>query len=160
MRALLSGRVIYLSLFLIFTLSARTVLAQGSRNNWNEVQKIKIGSKLTVKTKAGRKHNGKASAITAESIKLSLRKPSGTEIELKRDEIAEIRRKSCAQTAGYAALLGGLGFVGGYGIGYGVGEATEARFAVEYPFAIFGLAAGAVAGAIIGSRGQVIYKTP
>jgi hypothetical protein len=123
-------------------------------------QRIKPGSKLTIKTKTGQKFGGKLMAVTADSITLSATKAAGKDVELKREEVAEIRRKSGARMAGYAALLGGLGFAGGYGIGYGVGEATDARFAIEYPMAVFGAAIGAVVGAIIGSRGEVIYKAP
>jgi hypothetical protein len=153
-------RFLSLSLLLIFILFSTTALAQTSKSNWDATQKIKPGSKLTIKTKTGRKFSGKMMAVTADSITLSATKATGKDAELKREDIAEIRRKSGARTAGYAALLGGLGFVGGYGIGYGVGEATEARFAVEYPIAVFAAAAGAVVGAIIGSRGEVIYKAP
>ncbi len=157
MRRLLFGGFLFLSLFLTFTFSAQTVLAQSGKSNWAEAQKIKPGSKLKIKTKTGQKITGKLVTVTADSITLSAKAP-GKEIELKREEIAEIRKKSAALTIGYAAILGGLGFVGGYGIGYGVGEATDAGYAVEYPIAVFSAAAGAVVGAIIGSKGQVIYK--
>ena len=159
MRRLLFGGFLFLSLCIVFTFSAQTALAQSNKNNWSEAQKIKLGSKLKIKTKAGQKFTGKMVAVTADSITLSVKAP-GKDIELKREEIAEIRKKSAALTWGYAALLGGLGFVGGYGIGYGVGEATEARYAVEYPIAVFSAAAGAIVGAIIGSRGEVVYKFP
>lgn len=159
MRRSLFGGFLFLSLFFVLAFSAQTVLAQSNKNNWSEAQKIKPGSKLKIKTKTGQKFTGRMVAVTADSITLAAKTP-GKDIELKREEIAEIRKKSVALTAGYAALLGGLGFVGGYGIGYGVGEATDAEFAIEYPIAVFGAAAGAIAGAIIGSKGQVIYKAP
>lgn len=157
MRRSLFGGFLFLSLFFVFAFPAPSVLAQSNKTNWSEAQKIKPGSKLKIKTKTGQKFTGKMATVTADSITLTAKAP-GKDIELKREEIAEIRKKSAAMTWGYAALLGGLGFVGGYGIGYGVGEATEARYAVEYPIAIFSAAAGAVVGAIIGSKGQVIYK--
>lgn len=153
-------RFLSLSLLLILILFSQTAFAQSGKSDWDGAQKIKPGSKLKIKTKTGQKFGGKMMVVTADSITLSATKVSGQDIKLKREEIAEIRRKSGARMAGYAALLGGLGLAGGYGIGYGVGEATEAGFAVEYPTAVFGAAVGAVVGAIIGSRGEVIYKAP
>jgi hypothetical protein len=120
--------------------------------------KINPGSKLTIKTKTGRKFSGKLSAVTNDSITLSTAKAPGMDVAIKREEVTEIRKKSGARTAGYAALLGGLGMAGGYGIGYGIGEAKEASFAVEYQTMAFGAAVDAIVGAIIGSRGAVVYK--
>jgi len=122
--------------------------------------KINSGSKLTIKTKTGRKFNGKLSAVTTDLITLSTAKAPGGVAALKREEIAEIRKKSGARTAAYAALLGGVGLGGGHGVGYGIGEAKEASFAVEYQTTAFGVAVGAVVGAIIGGRGEVVYKAP
>ena len=149
-----------LGLFLISSLFSQTVLAQNVKNDWDGVMKITPGSKLSIKTKTGRKFGGKVTAVTADSITLSTAKAPGGDMELKRQEIAEIRKKSGARTAGYAALLGGVGMAGGYGIGYSVGNATDARFRPEYPTMAVGAAVGAIVGAIIGSRGEVIYKAP
>jgi hypothetical protein len=156
----LPGRLLLPGLFLVLPLFSQTVLAQDAKNNWGEAMKINPGSKLTIKTKTGRKFSGKLSAVTTDSITLSTAKALGMDVALKREEVAEIRKKSGARTAGYAALLGGLGMAGGYGIGYGIGEAMEANFAVEYQTMAFGAAVGAIVGAIIGSRGEVVYKAP
>ena len=147
-------------LFLILLLFSQAVLAQNAKNDWGEAMKISPGSNLAIKTKSGRKFSGKLSAVTADSITLSTAKAPGNDVALKREDIAEIRKKSGARTAGYAALLGGVGLAGGYGIGYGIGEAKEANFAVEYQTMAFGAAVGAVVGAILGSRGEVVYKAP
>jgi hypothetical protein len=156
----LPGKLLLPSLFLILPLFSQGVLAQDAKNNWGEAMKIQPGSKLTIKTKTGRKFSGKLSTVTADSITLSTEKAPGGVAALKREEIAEIRKKSGARTASYAAVLGGLGMAGGYGIGYGVGESAGAPFAVEYQTMAFGAAVGAVVGAIIGSRGEVVYKAP
>lgn len=163
MTPLLPKSLSLLSLCLIFTLLCQTTLAQSVRDSWDEARKTKPGSKLTIKTKTGQKHEGRVKEIAADSITLSSKsagKSAGSDVELKREDIAEIRKKSGAQTAGYAAMLGGVGFAGGYGIGYGVGEAKDSRFRPEYPIAAVGAAAGAVVGAIISSKGRVIYKAP
>lgn len=107
------GRLLFLSLFLILALFSQAVVAQNAKNNWDEAMKINPGSKLKIKTKTGQKFSGKLSAVTADSIMLSTAKEPGRNVTLKREEIAEIRKKSGARTAGYAALLGGLGLAGG-----------------------------------------------
>jgi len=151
------GGLLLPGLFFLLLFS-QVVLAQDAKNDWGKAMKINPGSKLSIKTKSGRKFSGKLSAVTADSITLSTAKAAGGDVELKREDIAEIRKKSGARTIGYAALLGGVGLAGGYGIGYGIGEAKEANFAVEYQTMAFGAAVGAVVGAIIGSRGEVVYK--
>src|SRR5262245_3939890 len=154
----LPGKYLVAGLFLIIPLFSQAVLAQDAKNNWDEAMKINPGSKLTIKTKTGRKFSGKLSTVTADEITLSTAKAPGRDVALKREEIAEIRKKSGARTASHAALLGGLGMAGGYGIGYGAGEAAGAPFAIEYQTMAVGAAVGAVVGAIIGSRGEVVYK--
>jgi|SRR5262245_21407102 len=153
-----SSRCLIPSLLLILTLFSQTILAQSAENNWDEVQKLKPGTMLVIKTKTGQKFKGQVTTSSADSITLSPSKPSGNDIEVKRETIAEIRKKSSARTAGYAAALGSVGFAGGYGVGYGIGEAKNARFRPEYAAAAVGAAVGAVVGAIMGSRGEVIYK--
>jgi hypothetical protein len=155
-----TGRLLALSLFLILPIFSQAVLAQSAKNNWDVVMKINPGSKLKIRSKTGQKFSGNLSVVTADSITLSTTKATGRDVVIKREEIAEIRKKSVARTAGYAALLGGVGLAGGYGIGYGIGEAKDAGFAVEYQTMAFGAAVGAVVGAIIGSRGEVVYKAP
>jgi len=157
---LLPVKYLFAGLFFILPLFSQGVLAQDAKNHWGEAMKIQPGSKLTIKTKTGRKFSGKLSTVTADEITLSTAKAPGRDVELKREEIAEIRKKSGPRTASYAALLGGLGMAGGYGIGYGAGEAAGAPFAIEYQTMAVGAAVGAVVGAIIGSRGEVVYKAP
>lgn len=154
----LASRKSFLSQVCVLVLLSQVVPGQGARNNWEAVQRTKPGSKLEIKTKAGQKLQGRLESVTADSLSLAVQK--GQNIELRREEIARIRRKSTGQTIGAAALGGGLGLAGGYGIGYGVGEATKADGPTEYGGAILGAAAGAVAGALIGSRGQLIYEAP
>src|SRR5262249_31111350 len=101
---------------------------------------------------------GKLSDITVDLITLSTAKAPGGVAALKREEIAEIRKKSGARTAGYAALLGGVGLAGGYGSWVRCGGAKGARLCVGCPTMAFGAAVGAVVGAIIGSKGEVVYK--
>src|SRR5262245_794628 len=104
---------LYLSLCFISALFSRPVLSQNLKNNWDEAMKIKPGSKLSIKTKTGQKFGRKVTTVTADSIILSTAKTPGRDVELKRQEIAEIRRKSGARMADYAALLGGAGMAGG-----------------------------------------------
>jgi hypothetical protein len=151
-------RYIFPALLIIITFFYQSVTAQTAKNDWSEVEKTAAGMKLKVKTKAGEVFEGKVTVISSDSLSLSLTKIIGQEKELKKDEIAEIRKKSGGRTAGYAGVIGGLGAAAGFGIGYGIGEAKQSRFRPEYPMAAVGAATGAIIGAIIGSRGQLIYK--
>jgi hypothetical protein len=78
---------------LIFPLFSQGVLAQDAKNDWSEAMKINLGSKLTIKTKMGPKFSGKLSSVTADLITLSTSKAPGKDVSLKREEIAEIRRR-------------------------------------------------------------------
>jgi preprotein translocase subunit YajC len=153
-----SLRHFFPAVLLIMTFSYQSTPAQVAKNDWSEVEKTTIGATLKVKTKAGEVFEGKVTGVSSDSLKLSLTKISGQEKELKKDEIAEVRKKSRGRTAGYAGVMGGLGAAAGYGVGYGIGEAKQSRFRPEYPTAAVGAAAGAIIGAIMGSKGQVIYK--
>src|SRR5262245_65719853 len=104
----LPGRLLLPVLFLILPLFSQAVLAQDAKNNWGEARKIKPGSKLTIKTKTGRKFSGKLSAVTTDSITLSTAKAPGMDVALKREEIVEIGRKCGAGRAGDDALLCGV----------------------------------------------------
>src|SRR5262249_38962246 len=84
----LPGKLLLLGLFLTLPLFSQGVLAQDAKNNWGEAMKIKPGSKLTIKTKTGRKFSGKLSAVTADSITLSAAKAPGGVAALNREEIA------------------------------------------------------------------------
>jgi hypothetical protein len=151
-------RFSFLGLFLILTLLTPSILAQVVKDEWSPVREIKQGTTLVVKTKPGEKHRGRLRAVTDDSLVLLDPTNRRPDVTLRRDEIAEIKMKSFGYTATMAALIGGFGLAGGYGIGYGIGEAKNSQFEPEKPMAAFGGGVGAVIGAIIGSRGQVVYK--
>lgn len=152
------NRFLLLSLWLV--LFTPTVFAQRITNNWDVLQRLKLGTKLAIKTKTDQKLNGKFKAVTADTLTVTDSKAANKEVEVKRAEIAEIRRKSGKLVASYAAVFGGLGFAGGYGGGYLLAEAHQSRYHLEYATAVMGAGIGAALGAFIGSRGEVIYKSP
>lgn len=156
----LPNKILLLSSWLVLAALAQTALAQNATSNWEAVQKLKPDTKLTIKTKTGQKLNGKFKAVTADMLTVIDSKAVDREIEINRAEIAEIRRKSGKLVASYAAVFGGLGFAGGYGFGYFLAEAHNSRYHLEYGTAIMGAGIGAGLGAFIGSRGEVIYKSP
>src|SRR5262245_26986020 len=102
-----------LGLFLLFVLWSQPALAQSSKNNWDSLLALRPGTKLKIKTKTRETFVGTLKGVTADSISILPSKGSANEVEIKRGDVAEIRRKSAARTAGFAALLGGLGFAGG-----------------------------------------------
>ncbi len=156
----LPNKILLLSLWFVLAAFAQTALAQNAASDWEALQKLKPGTKLTIKTKTGRKLNGKFKAVTAAVLTVTDNKAADKEVEIRRAEIAEIRKKSGKLVASYAAVFGGLGFAGGYGSGYLLGEAHESRYRLEYATAVMGAGIGAALGAFIGSKGEVIYKSP
>ncbi|MEP7273078.1 MAG: hypothetical protein ABI882_16385 [Acidobacteriota bacterium] len=160
MKFVSSPRLMLLSQLCLLALCTQIVRADDALNNWQAVQNLKPGTKLEVKPKTGRKVQGKVISVTADSVTITGSKNTGQDIEFKRDEIAQIRRKSTGETLAATAIGSGLGLGAGYGIGYGIGEAAKARYPTEYGGAILGAAAGAVTGGFLASRGRVIYKAP
>jgi hypothetical protein len=96
--------------------------------------------------------------LRSKSGNYSLSKVSGKNVELKLEEIAEIRKNSGSRTAARRRLARQRRAAGGYGIGYCIGEAKNARFRPEYPTAAVGVTVGAVIGAFTDSKGEVIYQ--
>ena len=100
------NRFLLLSLGFVLAAFAQTALAQNAASNWEALQKLKPGTKLTIKTKTGQKLNGKFRAVTDEALTFTDKKAPGKEAEIKRAEIAEIRQKSGKLVATYAAVFG------------------------------------------------------
>ena len=157
MRLFATARLVPLLAFFALLVLAQPVIAQSDKRSWDRVQSLTTGSKLAIKLKSGENIGGKVVSVTADTITLTVKKK---QLEVQRDAIKPIRKKSGSRTAAYAAGLAAAGLGAGYGIGYGIGEATSARFPTEIPTAIFGAAVGATVGTVLGSLGEVIYKAP
>jgi len=135
-------------------------LAQSDKHDWNNVQKLSTGTTLKVKLKSGEKIEGRIVTISPDTISLSVNKGAANQRQVRKEEISEIRRKSAARTATYCALLGVGGLFLGGAAGYGVGEISSADGPIsDYTGMVVGVAAGAVIGAILGSRGVLVYKS-
>lgn len=158
MRLFVTARLVpLLALVALLVLAAQPVAAQSDKHSWDRIQTLPAGAKLAIKLKSGESIGGKVVSVTADTVTLTVKKKP---LEVQRDAIKQIRKKSGGRTAAYAAGLAAAGLGAGYGIGYGIGEATNARFPTEIPTAIFGAAVGATVGTVLGSLGEVIYKAP
>ena len=135
--------------------------AQTDRKDWNNVQKLTAGTTLKLKLKSGEKLEGKLISATTDSVSLSLNHRTAATREVRKVEIAEVRRKSTARTAAFAGALAAGGFFLGAAAGYGIGEVSDADGAIpDYIGALVGVGVGAACGALIGNRGVLVYKAP
>lgn len=150
-----------LTITALFFLMSCIGFAQTDKNDWNNLQKLTSGTTLKIKLKSGEKLEGKLSAVTADSISLSLNNRTSATREFPKAEIAEVRRKSNTRTAAFAGALAAGGFFLGAAAGYGIGEVSDADGAIpDYVGALVGVGVGAVCGALIGNRGVLVYKAP
>lgn len=141
-------------------LMANMVFAQTDKNDWGNVQKLSTGTSLKIKLKSGEKIEGRIVSTTADLISFSVKNGATNPREVRKEEISEIRRKSAARTATYCALLGAGGLFLGGAAGYGIGEVSNADGPIsDYTGMVVGVAAGAVMGAILGSKGVLVYKS-
>ncbi len=150
-----------LTIAILFYLMSCLGFAQTDRRDWNNSQKLTVGTTLKVKLKGGEKLEGKLVSVTSDSISLSINNRTAITRELQKGEIAEVRRKSSVRTATFAGMLAAGGFFLGAAAGYGVGEVSDADGPIpDYVGALVGVGVGAICGALIGNRGVLIYKAP
>ena len=64
------NRFLLLSLWLVLFIP--TIFAQSVPNDWDALQKLKPGTKLTIKTKTRQKLNGKFKAVTADALTIRM----------------------------------------------------------------------------------------
>jgi hypothetical protein len=148
---------------LIVILSSCTALAQGGLFDWKNVEKLKAGTQVVVKTERGQEINGMVLAVTDDTLFVEVALPFGDwrRVGLSRAEIIEIRNK---RSRGVQALIGaGIGL----GVGIGVGAAYDARHPYsddpglgKLIFGILGTAIGLGAGSAFPTKGKKIYAAP
>ena len=108
-----------LSMVLVLLVASTTLFAQQSLSNWSNVENLKPGTKIVVRTKNGREFVGTKRQSTDDTLFMEAKFPvQGTRtISLSKDEIQEVRKN---KSTFYYPLLG-------LAIGLGVGVAIGAR---------------------------------
>ena len=108
-----------LSIVLVLLMSFTTLFAQQALSNWSNVENLKPGTKIVVRTRNGREFVGTKRQSTDDTLFMEARFPvQGLRtISLSKDEIQEVRKN---KSTFYYSLIG-------LAIGLGVGVAIGAR---------------------------------
>ena len=108
-----------LSTVLVVLMSSATLFAQQALSNWSNVENLKPGTKIVVRTKNGREYVGTKRQSTDDTLFMEARFPvqGMRTISLSKDEIQEVRKN---KSTFYYPLIG-------LAIGLGVGVAIGAR---------------------------------
>ena len=108
-----------LSVVLVLWLLSTTLFAQQALSNWSNVENLKQGTKIVVRTKNGREYVGTKRQSTDDTLFMEARFPvqGMRTISLSKDEIQEVRKN---KSTFYYPLIG-------LAIGLGVGVAIGAR---------------------------------
>jgi hypothetical protein len=108
-----------LSIVLVLLMSSTTMFAQQALSNWSNVENLKPGTKIVVRTKNGREYVGTKRQSTDDTLFMEARFPvqGMRTISLSKDEIQEVRKN---KSTFYYPLIG-------LAIGLGVGVAIGAR---------------------------------
>lgn len=151
------------TLVLIFLLTPATLLAQQASSDWNNVVKLKNGTKIIVITKNGREFAGEKRVANDDTLFMETKfEIQGTRtINLLRSEIAEVRKRKSRW------VLPLIGAAIGVGVGVAIG-ATQDHPGTDDPhmgkivFGTLGGLTGATAGGIASRyKGtKVVYVSP
>jgi small nuclear ribonucleoprotein (snRNP)-like protein len=157
-----SCRIVIAALLMV-ALMPLTVLAKTDLSDWNNVQRLKVGSTVIVSTKKGERFLGDVRHVDNDSLILLVKVSSVARqaFELRREDVAEVRKRRSR------ALMTALGVAIGLGVGIGIGAISDAR----HPYsddpgigkALFG-GLGALGGIGLGAalplKGKKIYVAP
>jgi len=137
-------------------------LAQSSQNDWSAVKAVATGTKLKVKLRNGKTHQGEFSSATDTTLVLNIRNKA---TELNRDDVRTVHQSGKGSTT--APTLIGLGVGAGAGAAIGAASHDDNSFpsldkAATGALAVIGAGVGALTGYLIGrsSRKQIlIYES-
>ena len=137
------------------------VLAQTAQSNWTAVSAVAVGTKLKVKLKSGKTHEGTFTSANDSTLTLQIKNAS---TELKREDIATVHQRGKGSTT--AATLIGLGIGAGAGAAIGAASSDDDSFdkvnhAATAGLAVVGAGVGALTGYLIGKRSRkdtLIYQ--
>ena len=131
-----------------------------SSGDWASVKSLTSGSKLSVKTKDGKRFEGKLDSVTDTAISITNKGKTETVEASTVKTIYEIVGKSRASSIGIGA---GIGAGAGAGVGLlllGVTGGSDNAGAVVAPFILGGAALGAALGAAFSRKKRtLIYQS-
>lgn len=111
-----------LSIVLVLLMSSATMFAQQALSNWSNVENLKPGTKIVVRTKNGREYVGTKRQSTGDTLFMEARFPvQGVRtISLSKDEIQEVRKQ---KSSSFVYPL--LGLAIGIGVGVAIGSTAD-----------------------------------
>lgn len=142
-------------LLLSFLVSPVTLVAQTGTNDWSRLSAATNGTRLSVKTKDGKKVEGTLTTVSDASLSLTVKNAAR---EIRREDIASVHEVS-RKGAGKATLIGA-------GIGAGVGAALgiagdqnendffETKDSITAGVVVVAAGIGALTGFLIGRSGK------
>ena len=141
-------------LVLSFLFSPVTLVAQTGTNDWSRLSSVATGTKLSVKTKDGKKVEGTFTAVSDTSLTLTVKNAAK---EVRRDDVASVH-EILKKGAGKATLIG-AGIGAGLGAGLGLAGETsddglEVKDSVTAGIVVLGAGIGALTGFLIGRSGK------
>ena len=141
-------------LLLSFLLSPVTLVAQTGTNDWSRLSSIATGTRLSIKTKSGKKVEGTLTAVSDTSLTLTVKSAAK---EVRRDEVASVHEVS-KKSAGKATLIG-AGIGAGLGAGLAIAGETnddnlEVKDGVSAGIVVLAAGLGALTGFLIGKTGK------
>src|SRR5256885_9221927 len=110
-----------LSMVLVLLMSSATLFAQQSLSNWSNVENLRPGTRIVVRTKNGREFVGTKRQSTDDTLFMEARFPvqGARTISLLKDEIQEVRKN---KSTFYYPLVG---LAIGIGVGIAVGSTAD-----------------------------------
>ena len=144
-------------LVLSFLFSPVTLVAQTGTNDWSRLSSATTGTKLSVKTKDGKKVEGTLTSVSDTSLSLTVKNAAR---EIRREDVSSVHAVT-GKSAGKSTLIGlGIGAGAGAAIGF-IGDASndaggfeKLDHAVAGAITVIGAAAGALTGFVIGKTGK------
>lgn len=141
---------------------AASAQSSSASSDWAALNTVTSGSKLVVKTKDGRSHEGRMSGVSDSALSMSIKDKS---VELKREDVQSVYR--IGKNSATKATLIGMGV--GAGAGAALGAAADSSSdgfegidaAATAGLTVVGAGVGALTGYLIGRGGRkrtLIYE--
>jgi hypothetical protein len=151
------------SILLAILLLSEFALAKTNTSDWNNVRILEIGSRIVVKTKLGEKYEGTLELTTVNSLSIVVTVPRVMRrvIDLRKDEIKEVRTKLSRLTS--TAIGAGIGL--GVGIGLGAIADSKDKYGEDpglgkITIGLVGVLLGSALGGGLGFGHKKIYEAP
>ena len=153
------------SALLIITLLSCSAPGQGGKGSWNDVKRLKAGSRVLVRTRTGAVVKGDMRLATDERLFIEVETQSGVpqDVDFDRKDVTEVRSRGSRRN-GRNTLIGvAVGLGAGIAIGAGVDAAHKGGDDPgigKFIFGMLGTTTGLAVGSAIPAGDKVVYAAP